>query len=450
MPTLLLPSWTVTQVEGEASAARLVLLNRLPAPDGDDVPVDALVSLQILDVGADGVDATSVQVYVDDGSGEVLAYDGSGGGFQPGYDGADSAAAALGSDARTITIDRTTSWPSEATVTVRVVADVVGGGEPIDETYAWEVEDLTAPQVTAAVALDALTVRLSFNEPIHLVDAEALVITAVDVPAVPLSVVSAVVEGSDLVVTLDQRQSPRRRYQITAPDSDAVTDLAGNGVDAGADGAELTGYHNPPQGRRFELIEFLPGHLVTDDDLGEYTKFVGCLQDVVDVILGLGDGLADLMSPDRCPSVFLDALLYQLGNPFALDDLTLTVSQKRRLADEIVALYQKKGTEPGLEAAARLFLGVDVTVVPLTSEVMQLGVSELNDSWVLGTADSRALYSFHVEVTAALTDEQDSVLRQLVELLKPAHTHYLGARLATSATVWVLGSSALGIDTTLS
>jgi len=127
----------------------LQLINRDPEPNEVNVIVGTLIVVDVTNVGTGGVDVANTTIQVNG----VTAYDGGGGGFQAGFNGSESAQASVGanSDAERWTIDPTSDFSSEQTVTVRVISQNSGGTETIDETYTFTTEDLTAPVVTEAV-----------------------------------------------------------------------------------------------------------------------------------------------------------------------------------------------------------------------------------------------------------------------------------------------------------
>ena len=80
-----------------------------------------------------------------------------------------------------------------------------------------------------------------------------------------------------------------------------------------------------------------------------------------------------------------------------------------------------------------------------------LGESELGVDWELGPSDRFARYAFDVEVTRALSERERRVLRELVDYLKPAHTHFVELIEPLIEIVpdhWQLGESELD-ETTL-
>ena len=187
MAELELPALVVESVAATVESARPLLVNRHPGPDETDVPINATIALELVDSGPSGIDASASRVWVDG----VLAFEGT---IMPPFAGprADFQQTA---DTLSITLDPVVPRASLAAVSVRVVSDLIGGGFPFDQTYAFRVEDRTAPKLLAAIAVAPTVVRLGFDEPV-VVDPSAVQLEALDFPAVPIRAVSATTAGS--------------------------------------------------------------------------------------------------------------------------------------------------------------------------------------------------------------------------------------------------------------
>ncbi len=238
------------------------------------------------------------------------------------------------------------------------------------------------------------------------------------------------------------------RYRVTV---DGVTDLNNNPVLPPYDAAVFTGFRPVrPANRRFNLWELIPKYNRRIDETGDLRRFIDCLQEVLDLLLAEIDRFPEIWDIERAPESFLDLILGDLGNPFLFD---LSELGKRRLASVLIELYRQKGTATGIQNAIRFFLGLEVEIVPFTADVMSLGESELGVDWILGPSDRFALYSFNIRVDETLTDTQREQIRAIVESTKVAHTHFidfLEPSAPPSLDHWELGTSELGIQTTLS
>ncbi|ATB45942.1 hypothetical protein [Corallococcus macrosporus] len=63
MATVELPALYVDTVSLFAETRRPLLLNRAPGPEEADVPVDAALELELVDVGADGIARATTRVW---------------------------------------------------------------------------------------------------------------------------------------------------------------------------------------------------------------------------------------------------------------------------------------------------------------------------------------------------------------------------------------------------
>ncbi|MCA3010764.1 MAG: phage tail protein, partial [Myxococcaceae bacterium] len=217
MATLELPGLQVESVALITSAGRPLLINRDPAPEEEGVPIDSLVSLELVDSGPDGIDRASTRIRVDG----VLAFDGN---LPPAF------AGPLGSAIQTTDTLRIALHPGQflaslATVTVHVVTRTLGGAHALDETYRFTVEDRTAPRLVSAQAVGQKQVRLVFDESVALPSTVTVRLTPTGAPAVPLVVVATQVDGNAVLVALDTEMTPDVEHEVQAR---GVTDLAGN------------------------------------------------------------------------------------------------------------------------------------------------------------------------------------------------------------------------------
>lgn len=186
---------------------------------------------------------------------------------------------------------------------------------------------------------------------------------------------------------------------------------------------------------------FLPELNRREDQTGDLRRFLSCLQEVTDLLLHDIDRFTDFLDPDLAPDPVLDLMLGELGNPFAFD---LSVVDKRRLLNVLVAMYREKGTARGITNAIRFFLGLEVQITAYAGEALTLGESLLGEDWVLGPSSSFAALAFEVASPRVLAAEERRRLRQIVDYLKPAHTHF--ARLVEPVPPEVVDHVELGIS----
>ncbi len=441
MPRLELPALYIDDVSTQRAAERLVLGNRDPAPDERRVPLETTVSLEVVDVGADGVDLGTARVWI----AEALALDA--GLPQPGFDGPRGSVRAT-SDTLRVVLDPRAPFASEQRVEVRVEFQTRGGAHRLSATYAFVCEDRIAPHLVAAVAVAPRGVRLGFDEPVAVSDELGFELEPTAGPAVRVAPRGARAEGATVLVELDTEITPDVLYEVRAL---GVTDLAGNPVLPPHDRARFAGYRAArPARRRFDLWSMLPKFNRRQDTTGDLRRFIASLQEVTDLLLSDIDRFADIYDIERAPESFVDLILRDLGDPF---DFELDLSAKRRLAASLVEMYRLKGTAPGIRNAVRFFLGVEITaIVAFAAETLVLGESELGVDWVLGPSERFARYAFDVRVARVLTDTERRRLRAIVELLKPAHTHFVDLIEPLPPLAldhWLLGVSALGESTDL-
>ena len=202
--------------------------------------------------------------------------------------------------------------------------------------------------------------------------------------------------------------------------------------------------------RRFNLWQMLPKHNRRDDKTGDLKKFIDCLQQITDLLLSDIDGLADIYNIERAPDTFLDLILYDLGNPFAF---RLNTISKRRLASILVDMYKQKGTATGIRNTIRFFLNIDVEAVAAVLEgILTLGESELGVDFELGPSESFSRYAFDIVAGRRLNDTDRQQISEIVNYMKPAHTHFINLIEPTQPQIldkWILGLSELGENTFL-
>jgi phage tail-like protein len=251
---------------------------------------------------------------------------------------------------------------------------------------------------------------------------------------------------SRLELTVHPEMTPDVLHELRAQ---GVRDLAGNAlVDATT---RFRGYRAaPPAGRRFDLWRMLPMHLRRADETTDLSRFIRCLQEIVDLLLVDIDRITEDIDIERAPEAVVDLWLRDLGNPFelVLDDL-----DKRRLAAVLVELYRLKGTEKGLRVAAVFLLGIELEEITTYSGTpLTLGESRLGVDWELGPSNRFALYAFSVRVPRLLSESERRRLRALIGWCKPCHTHLVEIIEPVPIVIvehWHLGDAELGLDTVL-
>lgn len=428
------------------AGAGVVLLNRDPEPNEIQAPVLGQIQFDLVatDGGAIVPGSIDVKVQIGAGSTESAMVAGVAG---PGWDGAGSGTALVGTATRHVVLAPTSPLPSLAVVLVVTASTTLGAFGSF--SYSFRVEDLIPPVLIAAQAVSATTVRVTFDEPVDPGSAgvEAWTIVPVDVPAWHAPPVSASVSGAGVELTFSEELSFGKRYKACVF---GASDIYGN--EAELLEVEFVAWSPAwPERRRFQLWELMPLAARRRDESGDARGFVEVWQDVVDVLLRLVDDWHQIYDPELAPEQFVDAMLVDLGNPFGFLGIT-DLNIKRRLARRLVSLYRLKGTKRAIIDAIFLFLDLEVEILVPHADGWILGKSLLGIDTVLGGTSSRYRYSFVVISPRALTAEERVLIRGVVDTFKPSHTHLIEIREPVQVVEpdhWELGRSRLGIETIL-
>jgi phage tail-like protein len=458
--------FSTSAVTGSDFTPIVQLINRIPEDDEVGVPLDSDIVFDLHDGDGSAPGLATVSVWV----GGVLAV--SAGVAQAGYAVSSSLPDAA---TRRVTVNPDDDFDSAIDIDVRVTES----GSSLDETYTFTTKDILPPRVATAEARTRQVVRVTFNEAVKQVSAansnDALnpanyAFTRLAVPTVGVEVVSvSQVEPADptsVDLTVNIEMSFNAPYQIVVT---GVEDIYGNEIAAPYNAVEFTTLEAPfPAGRRFRLIEFVPNLNRLEDQTGELELWILIKQDVVDLLLCTIDEWLEILDPDVAPERFLDAMLEDLGNPFFFVDLTEI--DKRRLLRVLVDIYKAKGTKQGIIDVVRFFTGLTITIEIYNGLGFELAhednptldgqsppsgpgdelssaATEAPGAGELGPGERRLLYSFEVHSAIELTDEQRDRIVDIVELMKPAHTHLTRIVEPTTAETYdhlELGISELG------
>jgi phage tail-like protein len=310
-------------------------------------------------------------------------------------------------------------------------------------------EDVSALRVVGAQARELARVRVSYDQDVRQDDPSAphdalnpscYALSRMTAPAVDVSVVAVeAVTSSAVDLLADIPLTPSAGYRVQV---DGVLATSGAALAAAASAASLTGFVPPrPADRVFDLYRLLPELNRREDATEDLRRFLTCLQEVTDLLLFDVDRFTDILDPDIAAEAFLDLMLGELGNPFAFD---LSVVDKRRLLNVLVAMYREKGTATGIVNAIRFFLGLEVEITSYAGEALFLGESLLGEDWVLGPSTLFAALAFEIVSPRLLTAEERRRLRQIVDYLKPAQTHF--ARLVEPTPPETIDHLELGIS----
>jgi len=467
---------------GVDATGGVFLVNAVPEDGELSVETTASIEFEITDTAGVAPAPAQFQIEVNG----VLAYDGPGAGFQPGFGGSFLLVDAA---TRHVTVTPAIMWDSDAVIVVRVII----GTPAFDETYSFRVDDTTAPGIASIISQDINRIRLTFTDDVLQVDpfgaGDALnpanyFFIATTIPGaavVPVRVDT--VNSRSVDITTDIPLTFGSGYNLTVL---GVFDTDENVfVTAPANALDFDAFTPPyPPTRRFYLSEMLPVMNFSEDATGDLRRFVAVIQEVTNLLLYDADRWVGILDSELIPEDMLDAALASLGDPFGRFDLT--ASQKRQLLDLLVAIYKLKGTGQGIIAVILFFLGIDVAINTFNGEGWELagestdrvivfvdaatpaigvlfeevpmyfadqltvelnGVivaqqisntrtsligDELNsdlygDGWppaILGP-DQAGLYSFEVISGVNLTRAQAEGIVFLANYMKPAHTHLL-------------------------
>lgn len=417
-----IPAFYVDAITIDDIPARPALLNRDPSPGAVQIFADASIGLDLVDVGADGIDLTHTTISVNG----VAAY--VNGVFQTGFTGPFSAVTTPQSDTKRFVIDPLATFSSGQVVHVRVQTQTLTSALTLDQTYTFTAEVLDGPRILNGIARDQFTIRVTWDHAPLVGDGSGATLGDVldpahyeflpvpgDAAVTPTIAAVAVVDAQTVDLTTDIEMTPAEAYTLVAM---GVRDAYDNELRTTA---TVIGWQPPiPAGRSFNLYEMLPQKNRDEDTSQDLFKFCSILQEVLDLQLYDIDRFTDIVNIDTAPPAAVDAMLADLGNPFAFD---LALVDKRRLVTLLIAIYRQKGVDIGMINAARFFLGLTISILYVAEDGWTLDVSLLGVDTILGTSDAVLRNSFDVSVTTTLTATQLDQLVAIVQYMKPAYTH---------------------------
>lgn len=123
MSALELPTLTIDGVALVDGAPRLVVINRDPCPGEVGVPIDTTLTLELVDLGASGVNRASVRIWVDG----ILAFEGGGPMEVSAAFAGPAAEATQDADTLRVVLHPIVPLPSLSTVSMLVVGELLGG-----------------------------------------------------------------------------------------------------------------------------------------------------------------------------------------------------------------------------------------------------------------------------------------------------------------------------------
>jgi phage tail-like protein len=263
----------------------------------------------------------------------------------------------------------------------------------------------------------------------------------------PIVTAATAITPDEIELTFHTDITQNRNYTFVT--KLVIEDLNDNVLDSGSTPfAFTTETLNIPQRRidaNFNMLDMFPDANFDDDYTRDLERFLMCFDEVLQLLLVSIDTFPDIIDYNLVNPANLNALLADLGAPFTFTS-SLDEAAKRRLASTLITAYKKKGVEVGMESFINsvLEIEVDIRAYNTWSGLWVLGTSGLGpydastnpNATILGPGASFLLYSFEVEVLSperALTTEERRRLTEIIDWMKPAHTHFV--RLIEPATI---------------
>jgi phage tail-like protein len=345
-------------------------------------------------------------------------------------------------------------FASEEIVTVEVEASTAIN--TTTTTWSFTIADTAGPRVLSASARAVFEVAVQWNEPIAdaSLDPAFFVLSLDSDPPAHVPNVQDVQRDADrpewIVLTIDQPATPGATYLVTA--SASVTDVLGNAVEAQYASATFDAYLSPltPANRLLSLYQELPAAERDTDQFQELKLFCDVLDEGLRALAIVADDWALIAAdPDTAVESWLDAILWEIGNPF--DWLPMSIRTKRLLARWMHQLVALKGSGLGIRAAIRLLLGIEVQVHVYGVGLAVLGETIIGETFILGSDDEDDLYTFWVIVQEQLDAETRSYMNRIIDIMKVAHERHLIVEPVELFVPdhWTLGFSQLGVETEL-
>lgn len=224
-----------------------------------------------------------------------------------------------------------------------------------------------------------------------------------------------------VMLTLNDSLTPIIDYKIEVRSKDS------HGVAANTDYIFSSWKPYSPPNRKFSLWDFIPDKNKREDTSRDLERFVRCLDEPVQLMLADVDDFGGILDPIRTRSTVVDFLLSHLGNPFSFAT-SLSLQKRRDLIYTLIPAYKSKGTAKAIEDIVLFITGKTITIKPwdIPSDTWTLSVSQLGYNTYLGPSRVRIRYTFYAEHTEELTSADRKIIEEVIQLTKPAHTHFYG------------------------
>lgn len=202
--------------------------------------------------------------------------------------------------------------------------------------------------------------------------------------------------GQQFDLTFQWEMTPDCLYMARA--GAAIEDDAGNSMNSYFNFASFSGF-SPlhPDGRLFDYWKmFVPLKNREEDATRDLKRFINCFQEVLSLLLLQVDRFPDMYDLDICSDSTIDAMLYDMGNPFEWAELDLTPIQRRKLLRYLITIYKLKGTDQGIEDSVFFLLGEIVDVVDYIQDGWILGIDELGDGSIAEVLSTWEPFNFSI------------------------------------------------------
>lgn len=184
--------------------------------------------------------------------------------------------------------------------------------------------------------------------------------------------------GAQFDLAMNWEMTPGCPYSVAA--NPLFEDEAGNAMNPLFATAHAAGFvPEVPAGRVFShWRHMIPSKNRIEDATRDLERFSNCIEEVLGWMLYYVDHFSDQWDPDLASDEQIEAMLYDMGNPFSTwTDLDLTANQKRKLLRILIEIYNAKGTAWGIEQTVFFLLGEVVHCVEYLAGGWVLGVDAL-------------------------------------------------------------------------
>lgn len=250
----------------------------------------------------------------------------------------------------------------------------------------------------------------------------------------PVVIAAETVAPNEVELTLHTDITQQRLYKLSVV---SVEDLNGNVIGSSPAEIEFTTEPCPAPDERaagqFNMVDFMPDENLEQDTSRDLERFLRVIDEPLQLLLCDVDEFTTIMDIDLIDKRNLGALLDHLGVPFSFAP-SLSETDQRRLASILVDIYKRKGVEVAIEATVNFLLGFEIDIQPYLDpgETWIMGESLLGVDTFLGPGTLFLRYSFQVKTIEDLTETQRRRMIEIVNYMKPSHTHFV--RIAEPST----------------